>query len=77
TDRGHTNAVIIGGTATISAFVNAGLVNDIYFVMEPVLFGSGLPFLKGIESEFQLSLLDVTKLNGNTVQLHYEIANPN
>lgn len=76
TDRGHTHAVIIGGTATISAFVIAGLVNDIYFVMEPVLFGSGLPLLKGVEAEFKLSLVEVTKLNGNTVQLHYEIAKP-
>ncbi|MBO9591417.1 MAG: dihydrofolate reductase [Niabella sp.] len=73
-DRGHTHAVIIGGTATISAFVNAGVVDDIYFVMEPVLFGGGLPLLKGVEAELKLNLLAVTKLNGNTVQLHYEIA---
>ncbi|WP_300597557.1 dihydrofolate reductase [Niabella sp.] len=72
-DRGHTHAVIIGGTAAISAFVNAGVVDDIYFVMEPVLFGSGLPFLKGVEAELKLNLLGVKKLNGNTVQLHYEI----
>src|SRR5690606_17835100 len=36
--RGHTEAVIIGGTMTMSEFINAGLVDDIYFVMEPVLF---------------------------------------
>lgn len=75
TDRGHTNAVIIGGTATISTFINAGLVSDIYFVIEPVLFGSGLPLLKDVTAEFKLNLVEVTKLNGNTVQLHYEIKN--
>ncbi|WP_285055605.1 dihydrofolate reductase family protein [Pedobacter ginsengisoli] len=73
TAKGHTEAVIIGGTETISAFVKAGLVNEIIFVMEPVLFGSGLPLLKDIESEYQLSLLEVNKLNDNTVQLHYSI----
>jgi dihydrofolate reductase len=31
TDKGHTEAVIIGGTTTISEFVNTGLVSDIYF----------------------------------------------
>jgi len=72
-DKGHTEAVIIGGAMTISAFVNAGLVNDIYFVMEPVLFGTGLSLLKQIESEFKLKLLEVYKLNENTVQLHYEM----
>jgi dihydrofolate reductase len=72
-DKGHNEAVIIGGAMTISEFMNAGLVSDIYFVMEPVLFGNGLPLLKGNDLEFKLKLLEVTKLNENTVQLHYEI----
>lgn len=71
--KGHDQAVIIGGAVTMSAFVNAGLVDDIYFVMEPVLFGSGLPLLKNVELEAKLQLLEVTKLNNNTVQLHYEV----
>jgi len=73
--KGHTDAVIIGGTQTISEFINAGLVSDIYFVMEPVLFGSGLPLLKDADLELKLSLLEVSKLNDNTVQLHYAIQN--
>jgi dihydrofolate reductase len=72
-DKGHTEAVIIGGAMTISEFVNAGLVSDIYFVMEPVLFGTGLTLLKQTGLDFKLKLLEVTKLNENTVQLHYEI----
>jgi dihydrofolate reductase len=71
--KGHTEAVIIGGTQTVSEFVKAGLVNEIILVVEPVLFGSGLPLLKDVASEFQLSLLEVNKLNDNTVRLHYAI----
>lgn len=71
--KGHTEAVIIGGAMTMSEFINARLVDDIYFVMEPVLFGSGLPLLKNVELEFKLKLLEVVKLNDNTIQLHYEI----
>jgi len=71
--RGHTEAVIIGGTMTMSEFINAGLVNDIYFVMEPVLFTNGLPLIKGVASDLKLNLLEVTKLNDNTVKLHYQI----
>ena len=73
TGKGHTEAVIIGGAMTISEFVNAGLVSDIYFVMEPVLFGTGLSLFKKVELDFKLKLLEVTKLNDSTVQLHYEI----
>lgn len=71
--KGHREAVIVGGAITMSEFIKAGLVDDIYFVMEPVLFGSGLPLLKNVGLELPLDLLDVKKLNGNTVQLHYEI----
>jgi dihydrofolate reductase len=71
--KGHNEALIIGGAMTISEYINAGLVSDIYFVMEPVLFGSGLPLLKEIDLDFKLKLSEVTKLNESTVQLHYEI----
>jgi dihydrofolate reductase len=73
-EKGHSEAVIIGGATVISAFIKAGLVDDIYFVMEPVLFGSGLPLLKGFDTEVKLELVEVTKLNGNTVHLHYAVA---
>jgi len=75
-DKGHTEAVIIGGAIVMSAFIKAGLVDDIYFVMEPMLFGNGLPLLKDVDSELKLDLKEVKKLNGNTVQLHYAIAKP-
>lgn len=74
--RGHTEAVIIGGTATVSAFAQAGLINDFYFVVEPFLFGGGLPLLQNVSAELPLQLLDVKKLNGNTVRLHYRVQQP-
>ena len=71
-DKGHSEAVIVGGAMAISSFVRAGLVNDIYFVIEPSLFGTGLPLLVGYEDEIKLKLIECKKLNDNTVQLHYE-----
>lgn len=71
TAKGHTEAVIIGGTQTVAAFMEAGLVNEIILVVEPVLFGKGLPLLDDMELEQKLSLLEVKKLNDHTVQLHY------
>lgn len=71
--RGHSEAVIIGGTETVSQFIQAGLVNELVLVVEPVLFGSGLPMLKGVDSEYKLSLHEVKKLNDHSVQLHYHL----
>ncbi|SEN16315.1 Dihydrofolate reductase [Chitinophaga rupis] len=73
--EGHTEAVIIGGATTISQFINAGLVDEIYFIIEPVLFDSGLPLLKNVTRELKLNLLQVSKLNEGTVQLHYQVEN--
>lgn len=74
-NKGHTEAVIIGGTMTISQFINAGLVDEIYFIVEPVLFDGGLPLLKNVVGEMKLNLIEASKLNDNTVQLHYQIQN--
>ena len=71
--RGHREAVIIGGTQTVSEFVNAQLVDELMLVIEPVLFGMGLPMLKHVELEPRLALLDMTKLNDDTVQLRYRV----
>ena len=74
--RGHQQAVIIGGTQTVSAFVKAGLVNELILVVEPVLFGAGLPVLRDVDAEYRLELADVRKLNAHTVQLHYRLMQP-
>ena len=69
--KGHTEAVIIGGTQTVSAFLKAGLINELHLVVEPVLFDGGLPLLKEVDRDFKLNLSSVKQLNANTVQLNY------
>lgn len=71
--RRHTEAVIIGGTATVDAFMDAGLVDELILVVEPVLFGRGRPLLSR-DLDRRLALLDVKQVNQNTVQLHYSCA---
>lgn len=72
--RGHREAVIIGGSQTVSAFVAARLVDELILVVEPFLFGVGLPMLTGVDLESRLALLDMTKLNGDTIQLRYGLS---
>jgi dihydrofolate reductase len=72
-ERGHDRAVIIGGTQTVTAFAKARLVDELYLVVEPVLFGGGLPLLADIDADYKLSLLRVHKLNAHTLRLHYRL----
>jgi dihydrofolate reductase len=71
--RGHREAVIIGGAQTVSAFVGAALVDELILVVEPFLFGVGLPMLTGVDLESRLALLDMTRLNDDTIQLQYRL----
>lgn len=72
-EKGFSEAVIVGGTTVMSEFVNAKLVNDMFMVVEPVLFGGGLPLIKDVGFDCKLKLIDSTKLNNDTIQLHYQI----
>jgi dihydrofolate reductase len=69
--KGHTEVVIIGGAQTVREFLKAGVVNELYLVMEPVLFDAGLPLLKEVNQDFKLGLSSIKQLNENTVELHY------
>lgn len=71
--KGHIEAVIIGGTMTISEFMNVGLVDDVFLVMEPVFFGNGLPLFKNNEFELKLRLEGIAKTNESTLQIHYSV----
>lgn len=72
-EKGYGEAVIIGGTDTVSSFMKAKLAHELILVVEPRVFGTGLPLLKGVEEEFTLQLSGVKQLNADTVQLHYQI----
>ena len=74
-EKGHNEAVIIGGAMTISEFFNAELVDEVLLVIEPVFFGKGLPIFKEAEFEAKLHLKNVTKLDSNSIKLHYEVQN--
>jgi dihydrofolate reductase len=71
--KGHTEAVIVGGAYAMTKFIEANLVNEIILVVEPALFGKGLPMLNEIEFTRNLTLIGVTPLNSNTVKLHYAV----
>ncbi|MBI2473286.1 dihydrofolate reductase [Candidatus Uhrbacteria bacterium] len=64
--------VIAGGSSIYSQFLEAGLVTDLYLTIEPVLFGTGVPFASGFD-RMNLTLVEVKKLNQQSVLLHYRI----
>lgn len=71
-DAGYTGLAVCGGASINSLFLDAGLVDELYLTVEPVLFGAGVPLLRNT-SPHRLTLLECTNLNDNTLLLHYAI----
>jgi dihydrofolate reductase len=70
--EGHDSVAICGGQTIYDMFLQAGLVNELYLTIEPILFGTGVPLMHSAISA-QLQLKEVKKLNDNTVMVHYEV----
>lgn len=74
--KGHEHVALIGGAQVNRDFLSAGLVDDIYLTIEPIMFGSGLHLLDDQDLKINLKLLESKKLNENgTILLHYEVIN--
>ncbi|HZX49919.1 MAG TPA: dihydrofolate reductase family protein [Candidatus Paceibacterota bacterium] len=72
--RGFKQVAITGGAQIYTMFMEAGLVDTIYFTVEPVLFGLGMgPFTKKLERKLKLEKTHM--LNGNSVVLEYKVLN--
>lgn len=70
---GFESAILGGGARTNSYFLKAGLVDEILITVEPKIFGVGLNFTEGEEFDLDLKLLEVNRLNNETIQPRYRI----
>lgn len=71
--EGVTRLALCGGAAVYDAFLSAGLVDELYLTVEPVLFGGGVPLFRH-DARINLTLLDTTRLGESAVLLHYHVA---
>ncbi len=70
--RGLNNGALLGGAQMHSLFLDAGLIDEIWLTVEPVLFGSGTPLLIQ-KTDTRLRLLGSENLSGHTLLLRYEV----
>ena len=69
-NRGYKEIAICGGSTIYTMFMEAGLVDKLYFTVEPIVFGSGMNlFNKEIDKKLQL--VSVKNLSSQTILLEY------
>ena len=70
-DQGIKKVAIAGGASIYRMFLDANLVNKIYLTVEPIEFGTGIPFYRGnLEDKYKL-VKEETVGNG-TIFKEYE-----
>lgn len=73
TDRGFNKAFVIGGAKIYTLFLKEKLLDELWISLEPVIFGQGIPNFTEKFYDYQCSLIDISKLNENTVLLKYKL----
>ncbi len=72
-DKGFDQALVTGGGETNKAFLETGLIDEIYLDIEPLVFGEGIPLFSPSNVELKLKLLETKKISDQTIQLHYKV----
>jgi dihydrofolate reductase len=70
--RGLQNCALLGGAKIHQLFLSAGLVDEVWLTIEPMLFGRGTPLVAG-QVNVHLHLLRSEKLSEDTLLLKYSV----
>jgi dihydrofolate reductase len=71
--KGFKFTFLAGGSALNSSFMKAGLVDEIYIDIVPLVLGKGITLFADASFEHKLRLIDSKKFLGGVVQLHYKV----
>jgi len=70
--EGYGEVAIVGGRSIYNQFLEAGVVDELYLTIEPLVLGSGVN-LATIPKTMQLKLKELRKLNDDTVLVRYKV----
>jgi dihydrofolate reductase len=62
----------IGGLSFTSTFVDLGLIDEYWFLVQPVLIGKGKPLFKDLHQRVPLQLIETQTFRSGVVALHYQ-----
>ncbi len=67
--------ISVGGIHLASTLMNAGLIDEYWILIHPVIVGNGRRLFEMVENSSQLELLETQKLSSGVVVLHYKSLN--
>jgi dihydrofolate reductase len=67
------NMHAVGGATLVSSLMNAGLVDEIRLVVQPIILGGGTLLFKDVKARHSLTLLTAGPLKAGAVSLNYDV----
>ena len=64
--------MLFGSGEIVSALARAGLIDDYWLFVAPVVLGSGIPLFKDVHERIQLKLVEMRNLRSGVVLLRYQ-----
>jgi dihydrofolate reductase len=61
----------VGGATLVSSLMNAGLIDELRIVVQPIVLGRGKALFKDVKERHALTLLDAKQLQSGLVRLTY------
>ena len=68
--EGCKELAVCGGATIYSMFLNAGVVDELYLTIEPILFGAGIALLES-PADVPLKLIESRLISANILLAHY------
>jgi dihydrofolate reductase len=66
-------AYVAGGPGLVATLLNAGLVDELRLIVQPVILGGGLPLLGGVREPQRLELITAMPAASGRVDLAYRV----
>ncbi len=63
-----------GGGKLVTAFMDAGLIDEVILTIIPIVLGDGIPLLDRLNKRVGLKLIEANSYDNGFVQLHYEVS---
>jgi dihydrofolate reductase len=64
--------LLVGGLSLASSLMDAGLVDEYWLVVQPILLGKGTPLTRDLHHRVDLKLLEIKPFKSGVVALHYQ-----
>jgi dihydrofolate reductase len=71
------NILLFGSPGTVHSLIEQNLLDGVWLLIHPVIFGEGIPLFKGLKKVTKLTLAKTKQLSNGMMALNYDIKNSN